>query len=364
LNGTAPLNGIHAAFLAAPIAFGAEAKEPPREFRLFAAGPVPTITFGSEKEEEYSFTERSQKAVLEHSQKWGVAHSLDWEHRALFAATSGDGRAPAAAWYKLAVRNAELWAVDVEWTPQGAADLTSRAYRYVSPAFDYDPKTREVLAIINTALTNTPKTRNAPALMAALAAQGSQPTEGVPTMLKAALSMMGLPEQTQENEALARLSSLTTFRTAILSTTGKSTEADAIAALTALKADAARVAALTADLEKVKADHAAAEVRGLLEQAEKDGKIAPGSEVRKHLEKLPAEAIRAMLSVMPKVAPAGSVKPPRTTGEAAANSEGVAALSVQQKDAAKRIAALMGGKVEEHEATWEASLTNKGAFDI
>jgi phage I-like protein len=138
---------------------------PPTEFRIFAKG-----TFRSLNEDtgraDYQFTDASAKSVIAKAVKKGTDFFIDYEHQSV----NTQGRAPAAAYFKLALRNGELWAVDIEWTATGAADLTSGTdangkrtpphYRYFSPVFTYDTKTGIISELINLALTNMPATRD------------------------------------------------------------------------------------------------------------------------------------------------------------------------------------------------------------
>ena len=80
---------------------------------------------------------------------------IDYEHQIDAAAQNGQP-APAAGWVKeLEVRDGALWG-RVEWTPRGAAHIGAREYRYVSPTFAFDARTRKVKALHRAALTNAP----------------------------------------------------------------------------------------------------------------------------------------------------------------------------------------------------------------
>ena len=98
-------------------------------------------------------------------QAQGVDLCLDLEHLSL-----GDlGRADASdarGWFKLELRNGELWAVDCKWTPDGARRLSEKTQRYTSPAFLADENGR-VCELINVALVAMPATHQAAPLVAA-----------------------------------------------------------------------------------------------------------------------------------------------------------------------------------------------------
>lgn len=80
---------------------------------------------------------------------------VDIEHSSQLLAPSGHP-APAVGWIKqLEARVDGIWG-RVEWTAEGATAVNSRAYRYLSPVFAFDPATREVLRIVSVGLTNSP----------------------------------------------------------------------------------------------------------------------------------------------------------------------------------------------------------------
>lgn len=89
---------------------------------------------------------------------------LDYEHQTL-----GKGEAPAAGWIKeLAWREdgprPGLWA-KVDWTARAAERIAAKEYRYHSPVVIRRADNR-VARLINVALTNQPRLKDAPALAA------------------------------------------------------------------------------------------------------------------------------------------------------------------------------------------------------
>lgn len=104
---------------------------------------------------------------MQHYASWGVDLAIDLEHQMLDCMPSPDPSArDARGWCRLELREGALWAVDVRWTPDGAARLTERRQRYISPAFEVDDAGR-VTKIINIAITAMPATHHTPALIAA-----------------------------------------------------------------------------------------------------------------------------------------------------------------------------------------------------
>jgi hypothetical protein len=138
--------------------------ELPTEFRLFVRGDNAT------EKGKYVFDDAAARSVMAAYRKWGIDVPIDLEHQMLdLDGGEADPTArDARGWCKLELRpDGSLWAVAVRWTPDGASRLTEKRQRYVSPAFDFDPKTRRVLKLVNIALTAIPATHGTPALVAA-----------------------------------------------------------------------------------------------------------------------------------------------------------------------------------------------------
>lgn len=137
-------------------------KEPPKEFRIFAFGTTET------ENGAYVFDKEAAEAVLADRARRGIDTSLDYEHASLKDPPPPEG-APAAGWYDLELREDGLWATNVRWTPRALEYLKNGEYRYTSPAFYIDKKTRRVTKFINIALTNDPAHRDQEPLVAAKA---------------------------------------------------------------------------------------------------------------------------------------------------------------------------------------------------
>lgn len=149
--------------LAAPMPLG---DQPPTEFRLFIAG------WNSTEKGNYLFDDVAAESVMACYAKWGIDLMIDLEHQSLAVEpgaadpTARDAR----GWAKLALRpDGALWCTEVRWTPDGIKRLSEKAQRYISPAFESDPKTKRVLKMINVALVALPATHQTPALVAASA---------------------------------------------------------------------------------------------------------------------------------------------------------------------------------------------------
>jgi phage I-like protein len=142
--------------LSLPIVLAASSGEqnpgPPTEFMLFANGDTATLK-GTFKCGEYACA----RVLSAMSAAGRDKLPIDYNHgQVSFMGASYDaGRA--AGWFVPANRDGQLWATEVEWTPQGAKALADREYRMFSPAFLTDDN-RNVVELINVALTNLPAT--------------------------------------------------------------------------------------------------------------------------------------------------------------------------------------------------------------
>lgn len=137
----------------------------PSEFRLFVSG------WNDTENGRFLFDEAAAASVMAAYAEWGVDLMIDLEHQALEPLSSPDPTArDARGWCKLELRgDGSLWAVGVTWTPDGAARLSEKRQRYVSPAFEVESETSRVTKIINVAITSIPATHDTPALVAASA---------------------------------------------------------------------------------------------------------------------------------------------------------------------------------------------------
>jgi phage I-like protein len=135
-----------------------ERKEAPSELRLFAAGENQTLK-GS-----FFFDATSAKEVLASYQAHGVKLSFDYDHAMLDRKPVDPSKSgKSAGKFELAIRDGELWAVNIKWTPAAKQAIEDGEWMYVSPAFKADESNR-ILRLVNCALTNLPATDNAMSL--------------------------------------------------------------------------------------------------------------------------------------------------------------------------------------------------------
>jgi phage I-like protein len=148
--------------VALPIALSATVSgAPPTEFRLFKRGPNETA------KGTFVFDEAAARSVMTAYRRSGTDVMIDLEHQSLRdPAMSARADAPdARGWAKLELRNGELWAVGVTWTPDGSKRLRERTQRYISPAFTTDKEGR-ISELVNVALVAMPATYGAPPIAA------------------------------------------------------------------------------------------------------------------------------------------------------------------------------------------------------
>jgi phage I-like protein len=135
--------------------------DPPKEFILIHGG-----TNNSENG-PYIFDEIAAKSVMAGYERRGTRCFFDWHHASLDKHPLDPRKAiQSAGWYDLEVRDGDLWATNIEWTPDALDDFANTRIAYFSPAFDSD-KSGRVLEYINCALTNMPATHDNQQLVAA-----------------------------------------------------------------------------------------------------------------------------------------------------------------------------------------------------
>lgn len=147
----------------------------PTAFRIWRAGENPT------SKGLHVFTPRSAELLMSDQAERGNLYSVDVDHLSLSPTAPPESR-KAVGWHRLEVRDAEggpeLWATSCEWTDVVADGLRKRPpeWRYFSPAYAVAPDSGEIVAYMNTAITNTPATFNVTALASETANQkkGSQ----------------------------------------------------------------------------------------------------------------------------------------------------------------------------------------------
>ncbi len=180
--------------------------DPPTEFRMFKAG------WNSTKKGKFLFDDEAAKSVMAAYKEHGVDRPIDLEHMSLDP-KAGNWDPDARGWFKLEMRDGELWATDVRWTPDGAERLTNGKQRFISPCFAFDKETKRVSEVINAAICAIPATMDAPALVAASLLLGK--TFGTLSVeatkmdeMKKILSALGLKDDATLEDCLASIKAL------------------------------------------------------------------------------------------------------------------------------------------------------------
>ena len=122
----------------------------------------------------------------------------DYEHQSM-SASEKSGPVGASGWIDaMEVRgNGEVWG-HVGWTKQAADLIAAREYRFISPVFDYNGKTGEIIQLVSFALTNNPNLY----LRAAAAQEGDKPMAFKEKML-ASMNDMGEGSTDKQHVAAA-----------------------------------------------------------------------------------------------------------------------------------------------------------------
>lgn len=144
------------------------------EFRIFRAG------VNRSEKGTFVFDSAAADSVMREYKSHGKPLLLDYNHGStLFDPTPEQG--VAAGEFTPEIRDGELWATRIRWTPRAAQMLAAREYRLFSPYFEHEPATGRILRLVNVALTNLPALDDIAPLMAASAAHrgGGRPGASV-----------------------------------------------------------------------------------------------------------------------------------------------------------------------------------------
>lgn len=190
---------------------------------------------------------------------------IDLEHSSQLLAPNGMP-APAVGWIKqIEVRDGAIWG-RVEWNADGAAAVTSRAYRYLSPVFTFDPASREVHRIVSVGLTNSPNLE-----LAALNSAEQKETANMvdPTILEA----LGLKPTADAAAAVLAINSLREERQTAMNSANAQPDPDKFVPI----ADHQLALNRIAEFETGEKERQDAAITTAVDAAIAAGKIAPSS---------------------------------------------------------------------------------------
>lgn len=254
---------------------------------------------------------------------------LDYEHQTLLSEENGQPAPRSGKFTQLEWREGDgLYATDVVWTTRAKAYIENDEYEFISPVFSYDKRTGAVLDLYHGALTNDPALDGMKSVSELVAARyrmnSDQPMENDP-MNKELLKLLGLPDDTDEDAAMAALTTLTADIAGMRKALNITEDVDAVAVIAALKANTnnkpdpakfvpvdvvqqlqTEVAALTTQIN----DNT---VNDLVEVALSEGKLMPAQE--KWARDLGGSDIAALKMYLESAQPIAALKGRQTKGE-------------------------------------------------
>lgn len=285
---------------------------------------------------------------------------VDYEHQTLHAENNGQP-APAAGWIDPAQVRYEPGTglvAPVEWTARAKAMIDAGEYKYLSPVLPYDPKTGDVLDLLQVALTNFPAL-DGMAPVSALSAHFDldPPSNGGSTVDKTQLAkLLGLADDATEEQittAITALKAAADEHAAAL----KAKDEELAALKTKVdtgKPDPGKFVSIDAfeavktELAALKSTQTDSEVDALVKQGMADGKLlAAQEEWARSLGKADIAALRAYLEKTPAIAAlkgtqTGGKKPVDENGDVQLDDAQLAVckqLGLDPKEYAKSIAA-------------------------
>lgn len=281
--------------------------EPPSEFRIFTKGEVRT------RKGKFLFDDESAAAVTREALDFGNEFPLDYAHSMFSALAPNPAEAhKAAGWFRPEVRDGELWACDVTWTPAATSYLKNREYRYVSPTFEHEDK--RIKRLINVALTNVPATHKLKPLMAhslgdeceaaleqeglrllkvqlglpAVDPDGPDNTTGLPSRATAAAASaegdndmktvalaVGLPSEAAESEVLSRITLHREITAEVQKVTGKDNAREALGTILAWKEETTKLDAAQKRVAELESTVRLREVEEKVEEKIRTGFLEP-----------------------------------------------------------------------------------------
>lgn len=178
---------------------------PAMEFRLFRKG------WNSTSKGKFLFDDQAAALVMADYKQANNGVMIDLEHLSLDDEARGYDP-DARGWCKLQIRNGELWATEVKWTPDGAKRLSERRQRFVSPTFTYDSESMRIESLYNIAICAIPATHEAAELIAASKRTGKKygtlSLEVKMEELKKIAQAMGLEDDAKLEDILGAIKAL------------------------------------------------------------------------------------------------------------------------------------------------------------
>jgi phage I-like protein len=294
----------------------------PEWVQLFPKGPnLPAVDGRA-----WTMSEADAQALARAFNGAGRLAPVDFEHATHRKGEAGDP-APAVGWISEVKVEDGVLKGRVEWNEKGRTALASREYRYISPGFNFDLKTRRVTQLVSAGLTNVPAFT-----MPALARASN---EEDPDMDKAVLEALGLPATASTADAVVAINKLSTEK-ALATARAETPDPARFVPKADYELATARVGTLEA---KIKAQEDA-EIVAAVDAACAAGKIAPASK-EYHLATCRSEGgldrFKAFVKDAPVIAPPQSpIDPdkPKDSGAHGLSSEELAICRMFNTDPA------------------------------
>jgi phage I-like protein len=222
---------------------------------------------------------------------------IDYEHQTLNAESNGKPN-PAAGWFNGAaiqyVPGEGFFAESVNWTGVAKSFIENDEYRYLSPVFEYDKKTGEVLRLLHFGLVNTPAIDGM--LEAAVAAFSTalQTTPGGYPVNPELLKLLNLAEGADDAAVFAAVAALKAAhddagkQVAALNSAQTNQDSELLDVVKELQGEVAALKTLAAQ----------SEVSALIEANK--AKL-PTPKLREWAAKQPVAALKAFLDDMPEI---------------------------------------------------------------
>lgn len=277
--------------------------EAPTEFRILRAGDNAT------KKGTLIFDESAAQSVLGEFSDHGVDLPIDFGHA--MAGHGGPLDQIAAGWFKPSVKEGELWASDVTWTPRGSKGVTDREWRYTSLYGDVervDDGRLRLVRLRTVSLTNTPATVGVDPLVASESTQKGPKTMDIAQLVLAAVGAK------DEADAGAKVRALVDLSARLAELTGKQAADEQIAVVSALKISHEKLEKIETELSELKQKNADDKRDGLIATLTEAGKLTPAQ--HDWARSLTLSALEAFGETAPVVVPGKESNPtPKPNGE-------------------------------------------------
>lgn len=308
---------------------------------------VPAGTFaGGDGRGPYTLSDPA--AVIAQSLAGGPL-PLDENHATDHAMKTGVP-SPARGWIvAMEARQDGIWG-RVEWTPEGSALVSARAYRGISPVIAVTKAGGRISQVLRAALTNTPN-------LSQLATLHTQNPKEITVDLTALRAALGLPETADDQAILAAAQAARTAVTAhsqqlatLAAAAGLGADAQPAAIVTALQTrlaagDPGKMATdlvqLQTQLASLQAANARSAAEAVVDGAIRAGKPIPASLRDHYIARHMADptAVATELNGLPSLHSGGlgnRQQPPAGGGLDAADAQVIAALGISAEDFKKQ----------------------------